>query len=65
MEQRIIDLERKLAYQENTIAELNEVVTHQQARLEELERRVSVLLDKIKSGELVRGIEDEEPPPHY
>lgn len=65
VEQRIIELERKLAYQENTIAELNEVVTHQQDRIEELSRQVSGLIDKIKNGDLVRDIEDEETPPHY
>ena len=67
-EQRIIEIETKLAYQEVTLGELNQVLTDQQSQLTRLERLSARLLDRLESltadGE---GGEDagEERPPHY
>jgi SlyX protein len=37
MEERFVDLETRLTYQERTIEELNEVVTRQQGQIDVLE----------------------------
>lgn len=61
---RLLNLEEKLAYQDKTISELNDVVvalnrqvTDQKARLEQVER--------LLGGELSRREMPNEKPPHY
>jgi len=65
LEKKIVDLEKKAAFQDLAIAELNTTVTEQYKRLEELERQLKQFKDKLESGDLVRNQEDEERPPHY
>jgi SlyX protein len=65
MEQRMIELEKRVAFQDLAIQELNATVTEQYKRLEVLERRLKQLQDKQDSGDLVKDQQDEEPPPHY
>ncbi|MDQ6991909.1 MAG: SlyX family protein [Mariprofundus sp.] len=67
MENRIIELETKLSYQDYTLSELNEVVTHQQAQIDQLETSVQQLRQYLKQQEssgLARP-DEETPPPHY
>jgi len=67
MENRIIELETRLSYQDYTIAELNEVVTRQQRQIDQLETAVHALRSHIKQQEssgLARA-DEELPPPHY
>ncbi|MEQ8208167.1 MAG: SlyX family protein [Woeseia sp.] len=67
-EQRIIEIETKLAYQEVMLGELNQVLTDQQSQLTRLERLSERLVERFQSmaanGE---GGEDagDERPPHY
>ena len=67
MKERITDIEIQLMHHENTIQQLNEVVTRQQLAIEELQndfRQMTEHLRKVyPSG--VRDLEEEEPPPHY
>lgn len=67
MEKRIIELESKLAFQEHTIHELNEVVTQQQQQIEALQRAIEALKDRIKSLNVpnIASESEETPPPHY
>lgn len=65
MEERIIELEKKISFQEHMIEELNGVVIDQQKKLDELERVLRQLYQQFESGELVKKQEEEEPPPHY
>ena len=70
LENKIIDLESKLAFQEHTIQELNDVVTQQQTELMNFKthlKRLSEHLENQPSSTSSSG-EDaslEPPPPHY
>ena len=66
-EQRLIELETKLAFQETTINELSEIITSQQERLDILQAAIQELHQRMKSmsEETVRDPSDEPPPPHY
>ncbi len=67
MKERITDIEIHLMHQENTIQQLNDVVTRQQAMIEELQADVRLIMQQLRtiSPSAVREPEDEEPPPHY
>ncbi|MDX8406131.1 MAG: SlyX family protein [Mariprofundus sp.] len=67
MENRIIELETRLSYQDYTIGELNEVVTRQQEQIDQLEAALQTLRRHLKqqgSSGLARP-DEEAPPPHY
>ena len=66
-EDRLIELETKLAFQETTIHKLDEVVTQQQNQLDILQAAIQELHERMKSmaEETVRDPADEPPPPHY
>jgi SlyX protein len=66
-EERLIDLETKLAHQEHLLGELDDALTSQQAQIAQLELLCKSLLDRIKSlpeGGSGAGTNDERPP-HY
>jgi len=67
MEERLTKLEMKLAYAEQTIATLDQIVTDQAkevaqllTRLEKLEKRVTDLVDEERDGMI-----GDQRPPHY
>ena len=66
-EERFIDLESRLAHQDQLLHELNDVVTSQQAKLMQLEELCQSLIDRVRSmgdgGE--SGDPADERPPHY
>ncbi len=66
-EQQIIDLETRLAFQDDTIEQLSETIAKQQKQLEDLTRMVKIINKQIKSlpQELAGSAGDEPPPPHY
>ena len=49
MENKIIDLQSKLAFQDETINELNEVITDQQNQLDQLREEIRLLGLRIAS----------------
>ena len=66
-EDRFVDLETRLAYQDQMLSELNDVVTAQQAKLMQLEELCRALIQRVRAaGE---GSPDGDParerPPHY
>lgn len=67
MEEKIIALETKLAFQEHTVNELNDIITDQQAQIDRLREEleiVSLRLESVtESGS--NPDEPEPPPPHY
>ena len=66
-EQRIVEIETKLAHQELTLEELNAVVTEQTSRLMRLEELTERLLDRVQSlsdAGTSAAVGDERPP-HY
>ncbi len=66
-DKRFEDLEVRLAYQDQMLAELNDVVTDQQARIMQLEALVEALRERLRAtGEgAAAATETDEKPPHY
>lgn len=65
LEERINDLESRLAFQDDTIQSLNDIIVRQQ-HLDKLSRKVELLNNG--HNELLeqwREFEDNTPPPHY
>ena len=61
---RLDALEIRLAHQEQTIVELNEVITAQWKRIEGLESQIRRLHDEFQNLDQGRN-SAEPPPPHY
>ena len=68
-EQRIVDIEIKIAYQEKTISELNSVVCTQQDQIDELVETCKKLTDRLKGFAEQVSAPNDAPgcvkPPHY
>ncbi|MFN3892543.1 MAG: SlyX family protein [Beijerinckiaceae bacterium] len=58
------DLEIRIAHQEKTLADLNEIVTNQWRRIDLLERQVREMREELRNFSPPRDGE-EPPPPHY
>ena len=67
MEDRLAELETRVTFQDQTIQELNEVVTRQQAQIDRLAKEVAVLRSHLAglAPSAVIPAEEEKPPPHY
>lgn len=66
-ETRFIDIETKLAFQEDTIQQLHDALCAQQQRIERLELTCKLLLDRLKemSQDDAGPKTLHEKPPHY
>ncbi len=68
-EERLIELETKLSFQEDTLRVLNDVVTAQQAQIERLEQICRQLAERLARGAepegAFKGGPADEVPPHY
>ena len=65
-EQRFENIEVKLAHQDQLLIDLDKVVADQQARIMELEERVTTLIARVRA--ISEGGSDgpqDERPPHY
>lgn len=66
---RMVDLETRLLYQERLLEQLNEAVTAQEGRLSALEAGVSRLAHRvtaaIEEASAAPAAADDEIPPHY
>ena len=66
LEQRIADLETRLAFQDDTIQALNDVLVAQQATVERLQAQLKLLAKRLEDMQGGMEMEGEEaPPPHY
>ena len=67
MEERITELESRLAFQDDTIQKLNDVIVEQQQQIDQLSVQMSELKEQIQSlvPVLVADEAQETPPPHY
>lgn len=66
IEQRLIELETKIAYQDKTIEDLSDVVYKQDKQIILLEKNIELLklqIQSFQSGE--NEIRGHEKPPHY
>ncbi|KKO48520.1 SlyX [Arsukibacterium sp. MJ3] len=68
LQQQLIELESKLAFQEDTVNSLNNELHEHQKRIEKLQHQVMLLADKLRQLPDDNGngpVEQEPPPPHY
>ncbi len=67
MNERLTELEVRVAFQEKTIQDLNEVVTDQQRRIDRLTQELEAVKSRLAglAPALVIPQEEEKPPPHY
>lgn len=67
MEDRIVELETKISYQDHTIHELSDVIARQQKQIDRLEAEVKRIRDHLKgsAGSQLARPDEEVPPPHY
>ena len=66
IETRLVDLETKVAFQDDTIQTLSDMVAQQQFIIDTLQRQVRELADQLKATQNAMAEPDiEEVPPHY
>jgi SlyX protein len=64
-EDRLIDIETKVAHQEQLLSDLNEALSDQQAQIGRLESLCKSLIDRLKSLGDGADQSSDERPPHY
>ena len=66
-EERLVEIETKMAHQEYLLNELNDVVAKQQEFIMQLEERFGTLADRLRSisDALPAAGSGDERPPHY
>ncbi len=66
-EERLIDIEARIAHQEQSILQLGDEVFQQQKQLGQMQATCEYLLERIKalSEGGPEGDADDAPPPHY
>lgn len=66
-EARLIDIETKLAFQEDAIQKLHDSIYEQQKHIERLELTCKILMDRLKEIAMDTGGNKtvHEKPPHY
>jgi len=66
LESRVTDLETRLAFQDDTLQTLSDVVYEQEKVIERLRLQMQALLKRLEDLQGQVGIADDEaPPPHY
>jgi len=64
----LIELESKIAFQEDTVNSLHQELLAHQKRIEQLQRQIILLAEKLRQlpedSDILRP-EEEPPPPHY
>ena len=66
-EDRLVEIESKLAHQEHLLFELNDVITNQQEKIMQLEELCDSLVERVRSigDALPDDAPQDERPPHY
>jgi len=66
-EEQLIDIETKIAFQEDTLQELNQLIYQHQRQLDQLEAGFKSLANRIKELSETIPVADptDEKPPHY
>ncbi|MEE2729968.1 SlyX family protein [Ketobacter sp.] len=66
MEDKIVDIETRLAFQDDTIQQLSDIIYRQQQQIDQLDKTVKMLVERMQDvmhalpGKIV-----DEKPPHY
>ena len=66
-EDRLVEIETKMAFQENTIKDLSDAVYSQQKQIDALNKTIKQLVDQVEDSSVIspRGTLKDEKPPHY
>lgn len=64
-EDRIVELESRQAFQDDTIQSLNDALVEQQKLIERLQRQLQSLAKRQEEASLFGIAQDDAPPPHY
>jgi SlyX protein len=64
-EERLEALETRIAYQDQTIEELNGAITAQWKTIDLLVKKLATLEEQVRSGSYIADPANEAPPPHY
>jgi SlyX protein len=64
-EDRFIDIEIKLAHQEDLVESLNRRVYEQQKQIDQLEAMLVALAERVRTTSQSNQTPINEPPPHY
>jgi SlyX protein len=64
-EDRFIDIEIKLAHQEDLVESLNQRVYEQQKQIDQLEAMLVALAERVRTTSQSNQAPLNEPPPHY
>jgi SlyX protein len=66
VDDRVTELETRLAFQDDTIQALNDVLVVQQRALDRMQRQVAALIKRQdEMGGQFEASEEDAPPPHY
>lgn len=67
LDERVMELETRLAFQDDTIQALNDVLVVQQRAVERLQLQMAALIKRQEEmgGQYGTLEEEEAPPPHY
>lgn len=69
IQEQLIDLQTRVAYQENTLEQLNQVITQQDADIIQLKQQIRILAQRLEDSLRSQGQGGEqsqdERPPHY
>lgn len=66
VQERLVDLETRVAFQEHALQEMSDVVARQQTEIDQLTRLLKEIQDRLRGiSAPVTERSDETPPPHY
>ncbi|WP_434677656.1 SlyX family protein [Pseudomonas sp. R1-18] len=66
LEERVMELESRLAFQDDTIQALNDVLVTQRRELDHLQQQMAAVLKRQEEiGNQFETFEEDVPPPHY
>lgn len=66
VDDRVTELETRLAFQDDTLQALNDVLVVQQRALDRMQRQVAALIKRQdEMGGQFEASEEDAPPPHY
>ncbi|RJX81332.1 SlyX family protein [Pseudomonas sp. LS-2] len=66
LDERVMELESRLAFQDDTIQALNDVLVAQQRSLDRMQLQMAALVKRQEEmGGQFETLEEEAPPPHY